>query len=176
MCSSDLTITDEHNFMTKYLDKRDRNGELLFAVHRIYLACKPCRDAGEAASCNHNSFLLPQWSSSRKRKIINCIMEDEQELLNREIGGIESALHERAFPTDEVLDLFAHRIFQVRSIFYPQVFIAIDPNASGKNSDFAITTMVKCQGTYVIIGLESFSSKSALENHGLIIKIGRAHV
>lgn len=59
------TITDENNFMTKYLDKRDSHGELIFAVKRLYLACLPCRQAGAASSCNHNSFLLPQWSSAR---------------------------------------------------------------------------------------------------------------
>jgi hypothetical protein len=165
------TITDEYNFMTKYLEKKDKNGEPLFAVHRIYLACKRCREAGLAAQCNHNAYLLPQWSSPRKRKIINCIMEDQEDLLNREIGGIENALHEKAFPPSFIKDLEERTPYIAKdSIYYPQIFIAIDPNGAGKSSDFAITSMVRINGTFVIIGMESFASKSAQENHGLIIR------
>lgn len=165
------TITEEHNFFNKYLDKRDSNGELLFAVHRIYLACKPCRDAGIAEKCNHNSFLLPQWSSARKRKIINCIMSDQTELLNREIGGIANALHERAFPSNFVNELEKRKPhFASKSNYYPYVFISIDPNAAGRNSDFAITTSIRYNGITVIVGLETFASKSARENHNLIVR------
>ena len=164
------TITEEHNFMTKYLDKKDNNGELLFAVKRIFLACKSCRDSGSASTCNHNSYLLPVWSSIRKRKIINCIMEDQEDLLNREIGGIANCLHQKAFASNFITDLEKRaNYFATLKTSYPQIFIAIDPNGAGRKSDFAITTMLRQNGNFIIIGLESFPSKSASDNHSLIL-------
>lgn len=165
------TITDENNFMTKYLKKKDKNGEPLFAVKHLYLACKTCRDAGKAASCNHNSFLLPDWSSSRKRKTINVLMEDQEELLNREIGGIANALHGKAFPS-KLIERFSNkeRFYINTRMDYPHVFIGIDPNGCGKSSDIAITTILRYNGQYIIVGMESFQSKNAMENHGLIVE------
>lgn len=169
------TITDENNFMTKYLKKKDKNGDPLFAVKHLYLACKPCRDTGKAASCNHNSFLLPAWSSARKRKAINCIMEDQEELLNREIGGMANALHGKAFTGPQINALSNLPLYQLDNrVDYPQLFIGIDPNGCGKSSDFAMCSILRYHGQYVIIGLESFQSINALENHGLIVNHVRA--
>jgi len=169
------TITDENNFMTRYLSKKDKNGEPLFAVKRIYLACEPCRAADRAAACNHNSHLLPDWSSARKRKIINCIMEGQEELLSREIGGVASSLHSKAFLPRAVTAL-AERpresISDRRD--YPRVFVAIDPNGAGKDSDFAMLTLLRHEGLFIVIGLESFTSRSAMENHALVVRHVRA--
>lgn len=165
------TITDEHNFMTKYLEKKDKNGELLFAVHRIYLACQSCRENGKAASCSHQSYLLPMWSSPRKRKIINCMMEDQEDLLNREIGGIANSLHEKAFPYQFVKALEEKKPYYAKSTHYfPHIFISIDPNGCGDKSDFAITSMIIENGQYIIVGLESFHSKTAEDNHHAVLK------
>lgn len=165
------TITDEYNFMTRYLSKKDPHGEQLFAVKHIFLACDECKAAGKAASCNHNAYLLPNWSSPRKRRIINCIMEDHQEMLAREIGGVANSLNERAFPhglVDQLLE--KERYFLETRVSYPQVFIAIDPNGCGKKSDFAMTTILRYCGKYVILGMESFPSKTPRENHELIFE------
>lgn len=165
------TITDSFNMMTKFLDKKDKNGENLFAVQHIYLACEKCRAEKVAASCNHNAYLLPNWSSSRKRKIINCIMEDNKELLEQEIGGIASSLYDRAFPSNFVEDMQRRRPFFANHMYsYPHIFIAIDPNGAGRASDFAITTMIRVNGNFVIIGMESFTSRSAEENFSLIYR------
>lgn len=165
------TITDDTNFMTKYLEKKDSHGELLFAVKQIFLACLQCRLDGNAKSCNHNSFLLPQWSSSRKRKIINIMMADQEELLNREIGGIASSLHQKAFPL-KILDQFKNlpRETLPEYRFFDHFFVAVDPSGAGKTSDFAIMSMVRYNGLFVIIGMESFPTKIALENHQLIVE------
>lgn len=165
------TITDEHNFMTKYLEKKDNNGELLFAVHRIYLACQSCRENGKAASCSHQSYLLPMWSSPRKRKIINCIMAEQEELLNREIGGIANSLHEKAFPYQFVKAFEEKKPFYAKSTqSYPHVFIAIDPNGHGPKSDFAMCSMIRINGQFVIIGMESVRSQSNDDNHLVVLK------
>jgi hypothetical protein len=156
--------------MTYYLKQKDGHGKPVFNARHMYLACEPCRDAGKAASCNHNNNLLPSWSSPRKRKIINALMKGQEEILAQEIGGIASALHQKAFPKalmDRFRDLDAYELS--KSCSYPHVFVAIDPNGAGKKSDFAIMSMVIHNGLHVIIGMESFPSKNAMENHGLIV-------
>lgn len=167
------TITTESNFMTRYLKQLDKHGEPLFAVKQIWLACEACRAASKGHECTHNNHLLPQWSCSRKRKIINCIMESQQELLAREIGGVASSLHQRAFPQKFVDQFKALPYLQLPlRQAYDFVFHAIDPAAAGRHSDFAITSMVRTNGQYVLIGIEAFTAKTALENHNLVI----AHV
>lgn len=164
------TITDENNFMTRYLKQKDAHGENLFAVEQIWLACKPCRDKGLAHKCNHNSHLLPNWSSPRKRKIINNIMKGQEELLAREIGGVASSLHQKAFPVKFVNKFKSLNPFVLPfDVTYDHVFHAIDPNGAGKSSDYAIVSMVRTNGQFIIIGLESFPSKTALENDRLLV-------
>ena len=165
------TITDENNFMTRYLKQKDSHGEPVFAVEQIWLACKPCRDKGTAHKCNHNSHLLPSWSSARKKKIINNIMKGQEELLAREIGGIASSLHQKAFPAKFVNKFKEMPMYYLPyDMTYANVFHAIDPNGAGKSSDYAIVSMVRTDGQYVIVGLESFPSKTALENDALVVQ------
>jgi len=163
------TITDEYNFFSQYLKMKDKNDEPLFGVTYLQLACKACITANKAASCNHNAFMLPAWNSSRKRKAINCIMASQTEMLNREIGGIANALHGKAFSQKLLASFKRLPLYELDDRRdYSQVFIGIDPNACGKNSDFAITSLLRIEGKFVIIGLESFASTSALQNHSLI--------
>lgn len=98
-------------------------------------------------------------------------MEDQEELLNREIGGIASSLHQKAFP-EKILDLFKNQpremIPEMKN--YEYFFVAVDPSGAGKSSDFAITSLVRYEGLYVVIGMESFPTKIAVENHQLIVQ------
>lgn len=164
------TITTENNFMTKYLKQKDTHGEPVFASKHIHLACKACRDADLAHKCNHNKHLLPGWSSERKRKIINAIMKGQDEMLAREIGGVASALHQRAFThrfIKQFNDLPPKEMPYTNT--YDYIFHAIDPAAAGKSSEIAITSIIRHNGLYIIVGLESFPCKTAKENHSLIL-------
>ncbi|GBG28599.1 Hypothetical Protein FCC1311_048202 [Hondaea fermentalgiana] len=164
------TITGEFNYMTRYLEAKDKNGEALFHSRHFYLACKACMAAGKAASCSHNAYLLPNWSSARKRKIINALMADQEMILNQEIGGIASNVNQRAFPRALVQRLFEAPRWDIDALaYYPHIFIAIDPNGAGRDSDFAITSMLRYDGKFIVLGMESFTSSSAAENHGLIL-------
>lgn len=165
------TITSENNFMTKYLKQKDTHGEPVFASKHIHLACKACREADLAHKCNHNKHLLPAWSSERKRKIINAIMKGQDEMLAREIGGVASALHQRAFPHRFVKQFNNLEPLEMPyTSTYDFIFHAIDPAAAGKASEIAITSMIRHNGLYIIIGMESFPCKTAKENHSLIIE------
>ena len=163
------TITDEYNFFSQYLKMKDKNGEPLFGVTYLQLACKVCIAADKAASCNHNKFMIPAWNSSRKRKAINCIMASQKEMLEREIGGIANALHGKAFNEKLLASFKTLPLYELdHQRDYSQLFIGIDPNACGKNSDFAITSVLRIEGKFIVIGLESFPSTSAMQNHSLI--------
>lgn len=165
------TITTEANFMTKYLKQKDSHGEPVFASKHIHLACEACREAEIAHKCNHNKHMLPGWSSERKRKKVNHIMKGQDEMLAREVGGVASALHQRAF-SSKLLKRFCDLapVSMSYNKMYDYVFHAIDPAAAGKSSEIAITSMIRMNGMYIIIGLESFPCKTAKENHSLIIE------
>lgn len=164
------TITSEDNFMTRYLNQKDSHGESLFACKHIHLACLECREAGIAHKCNHNKHMLPAWSSERKRLIINSIMKEQEEMLAREIGGVASSKHQRAFPK-RFLDRFIN--LPPVNLGYEQtydfMFHSIDPAAAGTSSELAITTIVRHFGQYVIIGIESFPGKTARDNQSVIL-------
>lgn len=164
------TITDENNFFSKYLKMKNSHGDELFATKHIYLACYDCRKADRAAQCNHNSHLLPDWSSARKRKTINAMMAGQDEMLAREIGGVASSMHQKAFVGKLVNRFVNLETYDLPSEkHYPYFFTAIDPNGCGKSSDIAMVSMIKMNGMNILIGLESFPSKMAFENDNLII-------
>ncbi len=163
------TITDSFNFLTRYLEMKDDNDEPLFYSRRLYLACKKCIEAEIAGQCNHMNHLLPDWSSGRKRKIINAIMKDS-DLLAREIAGVANSINQPAFNPKIIKKFIDQERYKIPDSYdYPVLFISIDPSACGKNSDFAITTMMHFKGEFIIVGMESFNGKNALENHQLII-------
>ena len=165
------TITTEDNFFTKYLKMKDKNGDQLFSVKYIFLACEVCRENGEAAKCTHNSFMLPGWSSARKQRTVKALMSSREDMLAREIGGVANSLYGKAF-LKKLVNSFQEkpRYFVDKYVDYPAIFIAIDPNAGGSNSHFAMCTVLVHHGIYAIIGLESFPSKTAKENHALIVE------
>jgi hypothetical protein len=165
------TITDENNFMTKYLKQKDSHGEPLFATKHIYLACQACREADKAHLCNHMKHLRPQWQSERKGRTVTDIMKGQSEMLAREVGGVASSIYQRAFPA-KFIKRFSNLPPVVLSydMSYDFMFHAIDPNGAGKASDIAITTIIRKFGQYIIIGLESFPCKTAKENHTFILQ------
>lgn len=164
------TVTDESNFMTNFLTMKDNFGENLFDVTRVYLACKPCRENGLAAKCNHNNHLLPKYSSGRKRKIINCLMKHNEELLAREIGGMASAKNARAFPGAMYQKLLNSPRYNVpRDMYIPFIFHSIDPSGAGKGSDLAVTSIMRMNGMYIVIGLEAFPARRAADIDNLIV-------
>lgn len=168
------TITTDDNFFTKYTNMKDKNGDDLFSVRHVYLSCEPCRDKGPevAAKCSHNNISLPGWSSARKRRTVNNLMAGQEDMLAREIGGIANAKFGKAFNKKFINQLMdaPRYVIDRHGVDYPVLFFAVDPNAGGKNSHFAICTSLNFRGTTIIVGLESFPTKSAKENHQIIVE------
>jgi uncharacterized protein YaiL (DUF2058 family) len=164
------TITTENNFFSKYLKMKDNNDEPLFTVKYVYLACEQCRRLNIAHKCNHNNILLPQWSSARKARVVKALMKGREDMLAREIGGVANSLYGKAFLKKRIDELRDAPRYEIDSrTDYPCYFIAVDPNAGGKNSHFAICTVLSHHGRYAIIGMESYPTKSAKDNHRIII-------
>ena len=165
------TITDENNFMTKYLKQKDSHGEPLFATKHFYLACEECRAKEIAHLCNHMKHLRPNWQSERKGRIVQDIMTGQSEMIAREIGGVASSLYERAFPA-KFIKRFVNLppVNLAYDMSYDFIFHSIDPSGGGKSSDIAITSMIRKFGQYIIVGLDSFPIKTAKENHAFILQ------
>lgn len=164
------TIRERTNFLTKMMHMKNEHGEMVFYVKHVYNSCEACRQAGKGNTCNHNAHMLPTWSSKRKNKQVKAMMQMKQDLLAREIGGEANELHDAAFHKDLVRKFESSEPYSLRyDQTYPYVFICIDPNGCGESSDFAITTMILHQGQRIILGLESLPSRTARENHQLIL-------
>lgn len=165
------TITTEFNFMTQFLKLKDSHGANVFAIQHITLACEECRRNGVPHKCTHNDHLLPSWSSTRKRKTIMYMTKGKEELMAREIGGIASQLHKKAFP-DKYLNII-NKLPPCRitnNMYCTTIFHAVDPNGGGSKSDYAIISFVIYSDVFVVVGMESFPSKSSLENDRILIR------
>ena len=164
------TITTDNNFFTKYLKMKDKNGDSLFATKYIYLACEVCRKKNEAHKCNHNAFLLPNWSSERKQRAVKSLMSEREDMISREIGGVANSKYGKAFLKKYITSLEEKKRYEIdRNIDYSVLFISVDPNSGGE-SHFAILTILVQYGIYIIIGAESYPSKTARENHSILIE------
>jgi hypothetical protein len=160
------TIKDEHNIMAKYLGLKDDNGDNVFEVKRIFPICDKCRANNKSTKCPHNSNLMPKWFSSRKRKIVECLMRDNQEMFEREIGGITSATSKAFQNVRNMASLprwSPHELYSTRFIF-----IVIDPTGGGK-SDFAIASFIKNAGIMTLVGAESVPAKTPTETNQIIL-------
>lgn len=52
---------------------------------------------------------------------------------------------------------------------YDYIYIALDPSGGGGNSDYAITSLIKYRGQYIVIGMESTNYLSLYDGHALLI-------
>lgn len=167
------TVLNDENIMSRYIDMVDTNGEKLFNVKELFLACENCIANGNEASCNHNTGVTPLWQSIRKQKFLRNVMRDDPELMNQELGGIIQSANETAFKQKFVKALFKREPYRYGGDTYiPYVFISLDPSGNGSKSDVAITTISRHLGQYIVIGMESYNSKFTYEGYSLLL----AHV
>lgn len=149
---------------------RDNNGESVFYVLQVFKACEKCREESDeaAAACPHNNHILPSWNSARKTKLIRAMMSEEMFL--QELMGMCNAKYQRAFEKKFVEHMFNQPLFTLDTNYnYPHLFVSIDPNGLGKASDLGIVSFIKFRGMFIIVGLEAFPGKTAIENHSRIV-------
>ena len=93
---------------------------------------------------------LPPWQSARKHKKIRAMMEDQQELLQRETMGIQSDAFGQAFKT-KALKSFAKRAVVPfdTSLQTRHIFMSIDPSGGGE-SHFALVSCYYEHGAVVV--------------------------
>lgn len=164
------TVLDDENIMSRYIEMVDANGEKLFNVKEMFLACQRCRDSGKSASCNHNQGVTPLWQSLRKQKFLRDVMRDDEELLNQEMGGMINAANEPAFKQKFVASLMNKpRYSYNETMDIPYIFIALDPSGNGTKSDVAITSITRHLGQYIVVGMESYNSKFTYQGRNLLV-------
>src|SRR4051812_37712082 len=57
------TPDDENNYYSELFNIKTKDGEHLFKVIPVGLACEACIASGKAEKCPHRSNVLPAWKS-----------------------------------------------------------------------------------------------------------------
>jgi hypothetical protein len=133
------TAQDEFNYYSRLLELKDAQGQPLFRVIRIGLACEACVEKGQGRQCKHRSREMPAWRSRDRQERIGAMVTGsgaaERELLGLVAGSGYSfifrqwvrELRERPRVTD-----------------WPRppgvLYLAIDPSGGGALSDYALVT------------------------------------
>ena len=147
------TLTSEINFYTRLLKLRDKStGAPMFCSLSIKLSCDQCQEEGKATECVHLLHLVPRWQNSERHVRLKTIMQDRPDLIQSELAGLAFDSLQQAFRSTDI-----DRAFEARDrqpILDEDIFIMIDPAAGGPQSDYAVLSFVRHQGT---ITVQSFS-------------------
>jgi hypothetical protein len=143
------TLTSEINFYTRLMRIKDpATDEPVFQTFQIELVCKPCKDAGKAAECQHMLHLVPRWQSSQKHEKMKLVMQDRPDLIQSELAGVAFDSLQQAFRAEDVDEMFKIKAFE--AVHMEKIYIFIDPAAGGPQSDYCIMTMTRIQGVATV--------------------------
>jgi len=153
------TLGNETNFVERLFNLKYPNGESVFNTVRIEQVCERCKELGLESSCTHKMSEIPPWQSAERHRDIKIILADDEETFLRETKsyfliiffysffflqkcrGIQSnASMVQVFKTEDVKS-FRNRIHQAGTA-HRIVFTAVDPNAGGHGSKFAIVSCI----------------------------------
>lgn len=96
-------------------------------------------------------------------------MSDRADLINSELGGVAIGSNDQCFRAVDLKRSFeTHFPVQIKS--HVSFFVTVDPCAGGQNSDFAIVSMLVCNGVYLMIGAETLSTKDPVKTFALLVK------
>lgn len=127
------------------------DGKELFRNIQVGLACAACVAAGKADSCEHNQDEIPPWKSREKFDMVKALYGDRKDLLMRESMGIVTEDQTSLFRAPWV-DAFMDACVAPPDPRF--ILVACDPNGGG-DSHMAIVSATFCQGSMVIVGLDS---------------------
>lgn len=164
------------NFFSKLVNKRDADGNPLFLIYTLELACKRCKDRDRGHLCPHNMRLLPPFKSVVKQKIMNILLSDDVETTQRENFGIMSTSY-NSFIEKTFIDQWLNnpmRFDPPDGYYADTLIIAVDPNRAGTkgSSEMAMATIALKFGLYCLVGLEThpaddYSDVNRLVNNAL---------
>jgi hypothetical protein len=144
------TLTSEINFYTRLMRIKDPVTDLpVFQTFQIELVCKPCKEAGKAAECQHMLHLVPRWQSSQKHEKMKLVMQDRPDLIQSELAGVAFDSLQQAFRPEDIDQMYGLKPLNME-VMQP-IYIFIDPAAGGPQSDYCILTITRTQGISTVI-------------------------
>jgi len=152
------TMDDIFNPVNQLFELRDEDNEPLFNVITFDFVCQDCKDAGLELDCKHRLGELPPWLSATQvtklRKMYAATSNEKQYLA--EILGILSDDTKQPVFEKEDIDWFVRNIIPAEHRFTSQqnIWVACDPYAGGKLSDYAVVSMIKDGEDYVVSNKE----------------------
>lgn len=116
---------------------------------KINLTCDRCKELGLDSDCTHKMNEIPPWQSQRRHKDLKLILGDNEDSYMRETKGVQvNTGYLQIFKTEDVKN-FRNRILN-RGISHKVVYTAVDPNAGGSGSKFAVVSCVFYDGKMVV--------------------------
>lgn len=134
------TLTDEHNYYTRFMNNRTDSGKPLFNSISFSLVCDACRATDFPEQCTHKLHEMPRWLDSKRVGMIKKILADDPSMFLRETMGLSCDGNTRAFPETHITGLSQRPRPSVGRLSTTNVFVAIDP-AGGGSSAFAICSL-----------------------------------
>jgi len=147
--------TNINNFVNRLVDLKYPTGENVFNVVKIDQACDRCKELGIESDCTHKMNEIPPWQSQQRHKDLKLILGDNEEAYLRETKGVQvNSGYLQIFQTDDVKN-FRNRIYN-GGVSHRVVYIAVDPNAGGKGSKFAVVSCVFTEDGKMVVSYQHF--------------------
>lgn len=133
------TPDDENNFYSKLVQLKDDDGNPMFLVYKVGLACEECIRNRCPEDCNHVVYRLPFWKSKRRHKRTKKIMSTQSAMFAREALGVIYSGQAEGFDRDW-LQAFEERKHWVYNRPPEIVYTVMDPSGGGDSR----TAIVSC--------------------------------
>lgn len=163
------TPQDANNYFSRLTELKREDGELLFHVHAIGLACDACMAAGKGANCTHKGDLLPKWKPRDRQARIKAIYgEDKEDAFAQESQGMIVRAKNTAFDPELIgaalgnpqeLKTGPDESKEEEGTAGPKLgwrhpprvtYSFIDPSGGGVSSNYAVVTMGRNEGRDVV--------------------------
>ncbi len=81
------TLGDDENsnFVSKLIEIKDKEGNLLFRVLNMKLVCPRCERLGKEITCHHMMGEIPYWQDEKRHGDIELMMQGQQDVWLREM-------------------------------------------------------------------------------------------
>ncbi len=156
------------SFFMRAIEQR-LNGEFLYMVTRVSLACQECVDDGRAAQCPHRVSMAPPWKGAGRAEILKAMTNDEF-AYKQETLGLTNASRDTVWVTRYIHNLRRRERSSARR--HKIVYFGIDPAGGGAGSDYTIVSLVRSREGMIV---SSWWSAGAGEVDGVRVDTGTRH-
>ena len=160
------TPLDTSNFYSNLISMKADDGTPVFEVLQASAACAKCiAELDDPSKCPHVNLERPAWKSKEKQQIVKALYNNNKQMMLRESMGVVTETADGVFVRKTVNELFDK---PRRALVDTQhVYIAIDPTGAGP-SKFAIVSIVRHEGSVIIVGLDNAKMKTHEDMRNLV--------